>query len=104
VISGSSAEVRGFVRFPLQLPLAVRLAHEEYRGHTANISSGGVLFEVEKEMAPGAVIEFTISLPAHMAGASRDVHMNCVGRVVRSYVRGETRAVAALIDHYSLER
>ncbi len=55
-------------------------------------------------MQVGSNIEFRISMPAAVLGASTDVLVTGLGRVVRCSVEGERRAVAAVIDEYRFER
>ncbi|MBZ5566297.1 MAG: PilZ domain-containing protein [Acidobacteriia bacterium] len=96
--------MRTAVRFPLKLPIAITSSGEEHHAETQDISAGGVLFYLESEMMVGSNIEFTISLPAAVLGASSDVLVTGLGRVVRCSVEGERRAVAAVIDEYRFER
>ena len=77
---------------------------EEHQAETQDISAGGVLFHLESEMKVGLPIEFRISMPAAVLGASTDVLVTGLGRVVRCNVEGERRAIAAVIDDYRFER
>jgi hypothetical protein len=97
-------EKRTAVRFPLSLPVAVKQDSSQKQTETLNISAGGVLLHLETELQVGADIEFTISMPASILGAPKDVLVNCVGRVVRCSVEDEGRVVAAVIDDYQFER
>ncbi|MGI9102643.1 MAG: PilZ domain-containing protein [Terriglobales bacterium] len=98
------SELRGAVRFPLRLPIAISTAGEELQTETHDISAGGVLFHLESEMEVGSNIEFRISMPAAVLGASTDVLVTGMGRVVRCSLEGERRAIAAVIDEYRFER
>jgi hypothetical protein len=100
----TSSELRTAVRFPLKLPIAITSSGEQHEAETFNISAGGVLFHLESEMSVGSNIEFRISMPAAVLGASTDVLVTGQGRVVRCSVEGERRAVAAVIDEYRFER
>lgn len=97
-------ELRGAVRFPLKLPIAVMAGGEEHHAETHNISAGGVLFHLQAEMQVGSNIEFRISMPAAVLGAATDVLVTGQGRVVRCDFEGSRRAVAAVIDEYRFER
>jgi hypothetical protein len=77
---------------------------EEHQAETQDISAGGVLFHLESEMKVGLPIEFRISMPAAVLGASTDVLVTGQGRVVRCNVEGVSRAIAAVIDEYRFER
>ena len=98
-------EMRGAVRFPIELPVAIRSESGTCNAMTADISAGGVLFHSEAPLAVGSTIEFTINMPGPVVGASTDVLVNCVGRVVRcSQEKSGPADVAAVIDDYSFER
>jgi len=100
----TSTELRTAVRFPLRLPIAITSSGEEHHAETQNISAGGVLFNLESEMTIGSPIEFSIEMPAAVLGASTDVLVTGMGRVVRCDVEGGRRAIAAVIDEYRFER
>lgn len=91
-------------RFPIKLPVAVRSQTGARSAETENISANGVLFQVDTEMPIGSMVDFTISLPADVVGASTDVQLDCRGRVVRSFEDGGRRGVGVVIDEYHFER
>ena len=97
-------EIRGAVRFPLRLPMAVRSNQKELPAQTDNISSGGVLFTVAVDLQVGSRIEFTIDMPGRQMGSEKDVKVNCVGRVVRCAPEGDRKSIAAIIDEYRVIR
>ena len=97
-------DMRSSVRFPLHLPLAVRADSREHYTETSDISSGGVLFHADLGVPVGSTIEFTIAMPAVIVGASKDVLVNCIGRVVRCSPHGDRCQVAAVIDEYQFIR
>jgi hypothetical protein len=97
-------DMRSSVRFPLHLPVAVRSAEAERQAETVDISSGGVLLEMDGLIKVGSNIEFTIFMPAARLGSIKDVLVSCVGRVVRCSPTGERSAVAAVIDDYRIVR
>jgi hypothetical protein len=71
-------------RFDLRLPFElVRSGSQTLKksGQTKNVSSGGVLFTAEAEVAVGQPIEFMITLPTSGDGSA--VRLRCVGKVVR---------------------
>ena len=98
------SELRGAIRFPVRLPIAIKIEGTEHTADTDNMSAGGVLFRVDADMAVGSMIEFSISMPAAVLGAGSDVRVNCTGRVVRCSMEGGRRTVAAVIDEYRFER
>ena len=102
--TGQIGELRSAVRFPLHWPVELKSPQDEHQAETADISSGGVLFYMDTELAAGSTIEFSITLPAEVLGASTTVRVRCVGRVVRSFMDEGRRAIAAVIDEYRFER
>jgi len=55
-------------------------------------------------MPVGSLVDFTISLPADVVGATSDVQLDCRGRVVRSFEEDGRRGVGVVIDEYRFER
>ena len=97
-------ELRSFVRFPIRLPLEVSAVTGGHHAETRDISAGGVLFYLDKELEVGSNLEFSISMPANALGIPTDVVVKCVGRVVRCSHEGSRTAVAAVIDEYRFDR
>jgi len=98
-------EMRSAVRFPLRLPVSVMMNHERHQAMTRDISAGGVLLDCDISQEIGAIIEFTICMPAEIIGAPKDVLVNCTGRVVRCSSTGDDRcSIAAIIEDYSISR
>ena len=95
---------RNTVRFPLKLRMAVRNNSHEYEAETWNISAGGVLFDMDTELAIGSTIEFAIRMPAESLGTPGDVLVKCIGRVMRCTPTVKRFTLAALIDEYWFER
>jgi hypothetical protein len=83
-------------RFPLACDLVYRmsgkrLGHEQGSGKTIDMSSGGVLFQCDRELAPGKRIEMAISWPAQLDNRC-SLKLIARGKVVRS--SGNQAAVA----------
>jgi hypothetical protein len=97
-------DLQSAVRFPIKLPISVKLKSGESRTETQNISANGVLFRVDGEMPVGAPVDFTISLPGDVLGAEADVRIDCRGRVVRSFEDDGRRGVGVVIDEYHFDR
>ena len=98
------SEMRGAVRFPVHLPIAVRSNSEEHEAQTLDISAGGMLINIDADMTVGANIEFTISIPADVIGSPTDILVSGAGRVVRCASEKGRNSVAAVIDEYRFER
>ena len=98
-------DMQSAARFPIKLPVSVKSKSGEQQAETANISANGVLFQVmDTEMPVGSMVDFTISLPAKIVGATADVQLDCRGRVVRNFEEGGRRGVGVVIDEYRFER
>lgn len=112
-------DVQGAPRFPIKLPVALKsqgiqpgLAGHDASGKTVseksieteNISANGVLFRMDADVPVGSAVDFTISLPADVVGATSDVQVDCRGRVVRSFADGGRRGVGVVIDEYRFDR
>ena len=102
---GRYVDMQSAMRFPIKLPVSVKSKAGARHAETANISANGVLFQVvDAEMPVGSMVDFTISLPADIVGATADVQLDCRGRVVRSFEEGGRRGVGVVIDEYKFER
>lgn len=91
-------------RFPLHLSASVKTQGAAYSAQTENISANGVLFAMDKDVAVGSTVDFTIMLPAEVLGARQNVQIDCRGRVVRSFEDRGRRGVGVVIDEYHFER
>ena len=96
--------VQGAPRFPIKLPVAMKSGASGESVETENISANGVLFRMDADVPVGSAVDFTISLPADVVGATSDVQVDCRGRVVRSFDDGGRRGVGVVIDEYRFER
>jgi len=101
--AGADNPVRTAVRFPMKLSLLLQTEQGEVEAVTENISANGLLFVSERLPDVDSRIEFTISMPSEVMGATKDVTIHCVGRVVRHYLEGGEKKAAAVIDEYSLK-
>jgi hypothetical protein len=98
----STDPVRAAVRFPLRLDLTLTSEDREYHAITEDVSSAGLLFTSDEVPPVDSTVRFQIKMPAAIMGATDDVLLDCVGRIVRhDFTAGRNRA-AAVIDKYSL--
>jgi hypothetical protein len=104
VANATITELRSAVRFPLKLEVNLRANQHEHHAETTDISACGVLLCTEADVAIGSNVEFRITLPAEVLGLSHSIHVNCIGRVVRSTSDHGKRALAAVIDEYRFDR
>jgi hypothetical protein len=95
-------EQRATRRFNLRLPVAVKFAGEddlEVQAQTRDVSARGVYFYMDKTLATGSPIEFTLTLPPEIT-LTDSIHVRCTGRVVRVSQEGNRVGIAAAIEQY----
>lgn len=98
-------------RYDLSLPVSIRMPiNREPRAHsgqTRDISTRGVYFMMQNDLAPGTEVDFTLTLPAEITRGT-EVFVRAHGRVVRVDKRGEENqpmvGVAAVIERYDIIR
>lgn len=98
-------------RYDLSLPVNVRVPVNResisHNGQTRDISTRGVYFTTQKELATGSEVDFTLTLPPEITRGS-EVLVRAHGRVVRIDRHGEedlpTVGVAAVIERYDIIR
>jgi len=100
---GQTDPVRTAVRFPIHVRVSLKTASGDIDAMTENISANGLLFECDPLPRVDSRIEFTILMPASVMGTLEDLAIQCVGRVVRHQMEGETMKAAAIIDEYLLK-
>jgi hypothetical protein len=94
------ADRREKARFPIHRELRFKVLQdatvlETGNGETLNISSGGVLFSLDRDLQPGCFVELSISWPVLLDNTC-PMRMIAFGRVLRS-TAGVT---ACTIDKY----
>ncbi len=98
-------------RYDLSLPVNIRQPinrePRSHSGHTRDISTRGVYFMTQRDLAPGTEIDFTLTLPAEITRGS-EVFVRAHGRVIRVDKRVEEDqdavGVAAVIERYDIIR
>jgi len=98
-------------RYDLSLPVNIRLPinrePRSHSGHTRDISTRGVYFMTQRDLAPGTEIDFTLTLPVEITRGS-EVLVRAHGRVIRVDKRVEedqdSVGVAAVIERYDIIR
>jgi hypothetical protein len=98
------SELQSAARFPVRLPISVKSNAGESRTESENISANGVLFQLDSGMPVGSAVDFTISLPAEIVGATTDVQLQCRGRVARSFNEGTRVGLGVVIEEYQYKR
>ena len=93
-------EVRCAVRFPLALPVLLSTNKGDVAALSRNVSASGVLFELDRELATGLDIRFSLRMPGEVLGTLHDVLVHCLGRVVRCSLSHTHYLAAATIDEY----
>lgn len=100
VESISRQEVRCAVRFPLSLPVVLSTDDQEFAAVTSNVSASGVLFITDRRVPTGTKIGFSLGMPGEILGTSKDVSIQCRGRVVRCFASQGSYYTASTIDEY----
>lgn len=98
-------------RYDLSLPVLIRLPINRepgsHSGQTRDISTRGVYFILNKDMAPGTELDFTLTLPAEITRGT-EVFVRAHGRVVRVDKRQDEEhervGIAAVIERYDIIR
>jgi c-di-GMP-binding flagellar brake protein YcgR len=98
-------------RYDLSLPVSIRMPiNRETRaqsGQTRDISTRGVYFMLQNDLAPGTELDFTLTLPSEITRGT-EVFVRAHGRVVRVDKRADdnhsTIGVAAVIERYDIIR
>lgn len=98
-------------RYDLSLPVSIRMPisreAKSHSGQTRDISTRGVYFTLQNDLAQGAEVDFTLTLPTEITRGT-EVFVRAHGRVVRVDKRSddlhETIGVAAVIERYDIIR
>ena len=97
-------------RFEMRLPLVVRAEvggpPAEAITETIDVSSRGLYFAIDKDLAPGSLVEVVLTLPKEIT-MTGPVQVRCQGRVVRVEAKENSHrrvGVAAMIDRYEFLR
>ena len=104
-------ERRAARRYDLSLPVIIRIpVDKEIRtrnGKTRDISTRGLYFTIDQDLAAGAELDITLTLPAEITRGT-EVLVRAQGKVVRVERRSddghETIGVAAVIERYDIIR
>jgi PilZ domain len=98
-------------RYDLSLPVNIRVPvsrePKPQNGRTRDISTRGVYFVMQNDVAPGTELDFTLTLPTEVTRGN-EVLVRAHGRVVRVDRRSddnhESTGVAAVIERYDIIR
>lgn len=97
-------------RYELSLPMVIRGGQQEvdpHSGQTRDISTRGVYFLIDENVAEGSELDFTLTLPAEIT-QGMEVFVRAHGRVVRVERKTDDGAprmgVAAVIEKYDIIR
>jgi len=105
-------ERRAARRYDLSLPIIIRSQQpakepNARNGRTRDISTRGIYFMIDKDIASGAEIDITLTLPAEITRGT-EVLVRAQGRVVRVEERirndGSQMGVAVVIERYDIIR
>jgi hypothetical protein len=104
-------ERRAARRYDLSLPVIIRTPINKEpatrNGSTRDISTRGVYFTIEDELAPGSEFDITLTLPSEITRGS-EVFIRAAGKVVRVDKHPSSDpsriGVAAIIERYEIIR
>ena len=99
----SQNPVRTAVRFPIRMAVTIQTELGAFPAFTENVSANGLLFVCGYLPALNSQVEFTMSMPAAIMGADKDVTVHCIGRIVRHEISGKEKKAAAIIVEYFLK-
>jgi len=100
----SASQLRCAVRFPLSLHVLLESGEEQLAARTRDVSASGVLFELDRPLATGCTVCFSLCMPGKDLGTPQDVVVHCKGRVVRCSMSQNQHYAAATIDEYEFVR
>ncbi len=104
MLAGHQFELRNSMRFPLHFQVTLKTPSGEYHAKTTDISAGGILFHLDRDVEVGLPVEFAIEMPVDIHGTRHPVLVECAGRVVRCSEEDAGRSVAVVIDEYHFKR
>lgn len=101
-------------RFPLHLPVIIHSKQDAKKvtATSSDLSAAGVYIWADTAFEVGTPIKFDITLPGQVIGTTKDVEIECTGRVIRAAEtnnarknsRSGKRGVACVIDQYRFIR
>lgn len=108
---GLMTERRTARRYDLSLPVIIRIPADRVastqKGKTRDISTRGLYFVIDQDLAAGSELDITLTLPAEITHGT-DVLVRALGKVVRVENRIEDTTarmgVAAVIERYDIIR
>jgi hypothetical protein len=103
-MSLSASDQRSTRRFPMKLPLAVRMPkgeEVEVSAETKDVRARGIFFYFDSSLNEGSPIEFTLTLPPEIT-LTESIRVKCSGKVVRvdRSAADSKIGIAAAIDQY----
>jgi hypothetical protein len=104
-------ERRAARRYDLSLPVIIRFPvrkdAESRNGKTRDISTRGVYFLIDEDLAQGSEVDITLTLPAEITRGT-EVFVRAQGKIVRVERRSSDTdsrvGVAAVIERYDIIR
>ena len=103
-LSSSTCEKRSWSRVSSNLPVTVRFGgiYEAF-GQAINLSARGLFFELDRSLAPGAVVQLVFRLPPDLVGRHA-IWLRCQAQVVRVEDGSQNRRfrIAARLRSYEV--
>jgi hypothetical protein len=79
-INSPQQQERRCIRYPLHLPVSVKLAHKEMLAYSKNISLGGILLSSAFRIPEGSAVELAVTV-AHLPDPG--IQLSARGKVLR---------------------
>jgi hypothetical protein len=96
-INPPQQQERRCIRYPLHLPVSVKLAHKEMLAHSENISLGGILLSSAFLIPEGSAVDLAVTV-AHLPDPG--IQLAARGKVLRVQPKGSgSFAVAIALEH-----
>jgi hypothetical protein len=94
-------ERRSAQRFQLHLPLTIHVDGKTVPGFTQDVSARGLFLYTEAQLAEGASVELTFTMPSEITLAE-SMRVRCCGRVLRASPSqaGPRTGIAVQLDSY----
>ena len=93
-INSPRKQERRCIRYPLHLPVSVKLAHKEMLAHSENISLGGILLSSAFLIPEGSAVELAVTV-AHQPQPG--IQLAASGKVLRVQPKASGNFAVAIV-------
>jgi len=93
-INSSQQQQRRCIRYPLHLPVSIKLAHKEMHARSENISLGGILLSSDFIIPEGSAVELAVTV-AHQPDPG--IQLAASGKVLRVQPKASGNFAVAIV-------